>query len=187
MLREDNADLRLMAMGNQLGLIDADTLKDVRERQKQIGAEIKRIKGVVIRPSQTTNTYLEEMGTQPIRNGVYLDRLLKRTELSYQAVEALAPPDDPVDSRVGKQVEIEVKYEGYIQRQLREIEKFSQLEKIRIPESFDYLAVHGLSNELKEKLSAIKPVSLGQASRMDGMTPAAISILMVALRARPAS
>jgi tRNA uridine 5-carboxymethylaminomethyl modification enzyme len=85
---------------------------------------------------------------------------------------------------VAKQVEIEVKYEGYIQRQLREIEKFNHLEKIRIPEAFDYEAVHGLSNELKEKLSEIQPVSLGQASRMDGMTPAAISILMVALRMR---
>jgi len=184
MLREDNSDLRLMQLGHELGLIEDDTVKDVRARKQQISAEIKRIKGTVIKPSPSTNAYLKNKGTQPLKNGIYLDRLLKRNELSYAAVEALAPPAERVAPKVAKQVEIEVKYEGYIQRQLREIEKFNHLEKIRIPEAFDYQAVHGLSNELKEKLSEIQPVSLGQASRMDGMTPAAISILMVALRMR---
>ncbi len=184
MLREDNADLRLMQIGHDLGLIDADTVRDVRERKKQIGAEIKRVKGTVIKPSQITNAYLMDKGTQPVKNGIFLDRLLKRNELSYDAVKTLAPPTKVVTPKVAKQVEIEVKYEGYIQRQLSEIEKFNHLEKIRIPEAFDYAAVHGLSNELREKLSEIQPVSLGQASRMDGMTPAAISILMVALRTR---
>ncbi len=184
MLREDNADLRLMQIGHDLDLIDADTFKDVCKRQKQIAAEIRRVKRVVIKPSPHTNAYLKGQGTRPLQNGIYLDRLLKRNELSYDAVEVLAPHAEPVNPKVAKQVEIEVKYEGYIQRQLREIEKFNHLEKIRIPDSFDYGAVHGLSNELKEKLSAIQPVSLGQASRMDGMTPAAISILMVALRVK---
>jgi len=184
MLREDNADLRLMQIGHDLGLIDDDTVRDVRERKQQIAAEIKRVKGTVIKPTPLTNTYLKDKGTQALKNGVYLDRLLKRNELSYDAVEALAPATEPVTPKVSQQVEIEVKYEGYIRRQLSEIEKFSHLEKIRIPEAFDYAVVHGLSNELKEKLSEIQPVSLGQASRMDGMTPAAISILMVALRAR---
>ena len=172
MLREDNADLRLMQIGNSLGLIDNDNLKDVRDRQGQIAAEIKRIKGVVIKPSETTNTYLQSQGT----------RLLKRTELSYDTVATLAPGPEPVMERVAKQVEIEIKYEGYIDRQMREIEKFTHLEKIKIPDAFDYYSVHGLSNELKEKLNAIQPVSLGQASRMEGITPAAISVLMIALR-----
>ncbi len=184
MLREDNADLRLMQIGHDLGLIHADTVKDVRERKKQIAAEIKRVKKTVIKPSEGTNAYLKDKGTRPLKNGIYLDRLLKRNELSYDAVEALAPTAEPVKPTVAKQVEIEVKYEGYIKRQLSEIEKFNHLEKIRIPEAFDYGAVNGLSNELKEKLSEIQPVTLGQASRMDGMTPAAISILMVALRTR---
>jgi tRNA uridine 5-carboxymethylaminomethyl modification enzyme len=182
MLREDNADLRLMQIGNGLGLIDDDTLKDVHDRQKQIAAEIKRIKGVVIRPSETANTYLQSRGTRPLNDGIYLDRLLKRTELSYHAVETLAPGPKPVSGKVAKQVEIEIKYEGYIARQMREIEKFNHLEKIKIPGAFDYHAVHGLSNELKEKLNAIQPVSLGQASRMEGITPAAISVLMIALK-----
>jgi len=182
MLREDNADLRLMQIGNSLGLIDNDTLKDVRDRQGQIAAEIKRIKGVVIKPSETTNTYLQSQGTRLLNDGIYLDRLLKRTELSYDTVTTLAPGPEPVMERVAKQVEIEIKYEGYIDRQMREIEKFNHLEKIKIPAAFDYFSVHGLSNELKEKLNAIQPVSLGQASRMEGITPAAISVLMIALR-----
>jgi tRNA uridine 5-carboxymethylaminomethyl modification enzyme len=183
MLREDNADLRLMQIGNSLGLIDNDTLKDVRDRQGQIAAEIKRIKGVVIKPSETTNTYLQSQGTRLLNDGIYLDRLLKRTELSYDTVATLAPGPEPVVERVAKQVEIEIKYEGYIDRQMREIEKFNHLEKIKIPAAFDYFSVHGLSNELKEKLNAIQPISLGQASRMEGITPAAISVLMIALRA----
>ena len=182
MLREDNADLRLMQIGNSLGLIDDDTLKDVHDRQKQIAAEIKRIKGVVIKPSEVANTYLQDQGTRLLEDGIYLDRLLKRTELSYHTVETLAPGPNPVSEKVAKQVEIEIKYEGYIARQLREIEKFNHLEKIKIPGAFDYHAVHGLSNELKEKLNAIQPVSLGQASRMEGITPAAISVLMIALK-----
>jgi tRNA uridine 5-carboxymethylaminomethyl modification enzyme len=187
MLREDNADLRLMQIGNSLGLIGDDTLKDVHDRQRQIAAEIKRIKGVVIKPSQATNTYLQGQGTRVLNDGIYLDRLLKRTELSYEAVDALAPGPEHVRVRVAKQVEIEIKYEGYIDRQMREIEKFSHLEKIKIPSAFDYFGVHGLSNELKEKLNDIQPVSLGQASRMEGITPAAISVLMIALKASHAS
>jgi len=185
MLREDNADLRLMQIGNSLGLIDDDTLKDVHDRQKQIAAEIKRVKGVVIKPSETVNTYLQSQGTRLLKDGIYLDRLLKRTELSYHAVEVLAPGPNPISGKVVKQVEIEIKYEGYIHRQMREIEKFNHLEKMKIPAGFDYFAVHGLSNELKEKLNAIQPVSLGQASRMEGITPAAISVLMIALKAGP--
>ena len=187
MLREDNADLRLMQMGNSLGLIDDDTLKDVHDRQAQIAAETKRIKGIVIRPGEAVNTYLQSQGTQLLKDGICLDRLLKRTELSYHVVETLAPGPEPVNGKVSKQVEIEIKYEGYIDRQRREIEKFNHLEKMKIPDAFDYHAVHGLSNELKEKLQAIQPASLGQASRMEGMTPAAISVIMIALKARHVS
>jgi tRNA uridine 5-carboxymethylaminomethyl modification enzyme len=103
--------------------------------------------------------------------------------LDYQAVDYLSPGDQPVDAGVAKQVEIEIKYEGYIKRQMSEIERFRHLEHIRLPEDFDYHGVHGLSNELKEKLSAVRPASLGQASRISGITPAAISVLMVALKA----
>ena len=182
-LREDNADLRLMERGHELGLIDADTARDVRERKAQIDAEIRRVKKTVIRPTRETNEYLEGKGTNSLKSGIYLDQLIKRAELDYEAVKVLAPAAPAIDSRSARQVEIEIKYEGYIERQKREIEKFRELEKIRIPDGFDFDAVHGLSNELKEKLADVRPVSLGQASRVDGMTPAAISVLMVALRA----
>jgi len=182
-LREDNADLRLMAIGHQLGLIDKDTYKDVQARQKQITQEIGRIKTTVIKPNSRTNAYLSEQGTPPVTSGVHLDQLLKRAELAYEAVEFLAASPAKIEKRVARQVEIEIKYEGYIKRQAQEIEKFKNLEGAKIPEQFDFFGVHGLSNELKEKLAQIRPRSLGQASRLDGMTPAALSVLMVALRA----
>ncbi len=183
MLREDNADLRLMEIGYELGLIDDDTLKDLNGRKQQIANEITRIKGTVIKPSQTVNDYLERRGAKSIRHGIYLDQLLKRAELDYEMVNALAGSPDPIGSAVARQVEIEIKYEGYIEKQLREIEKFKNLERIKIPPDYDFGSVHGLSNELKEKLSGIKPTSLGQASRIDGITPAAISVLLVSLKA----
>ncbi len=183
MLREDNADLRLMETGHELGLIDDDTLKDMNERKKQIEDEIKRIRGFVVKPSQEVNSFLESKGTNPINNGVHLDQLLKRNELDYSAVAVLAGSCENISKRVIRQVEIGIKYEGYIERQHREIEKFKNLEKMKIPEGFDYSKVHGLSNELKGKLSTVRPASLGQASRIDGMTPAAVSVLMIALKA----
>ena len=114
---------------------------------------------------------------------MHLDQLLKRVELDYDVVKKLAKSPDPLQPKVIQQVEIEIKYEGYISRQLKEIKKFKDLERIKIPENFNYNTVHGLSNELKEKLSAIKPVTLGQASRIAGITPAAISVMMIALKA----
>jgi tRNA uridine 5-carboxymethylaminomethyl modification enzyme len=183
MLREDNADQRLMEIGHDLGLIADAAVKELKARKKQIEAEITRIHSTVIKPLPDVNAYLVRQGTGPIENGIHLDQLLKRTELTYQAVCALAPRTTPVTDKVAQQVEIEIKYEGYIKRQTAEIQKFRNLELIRLPENFDYAAVHGLSNELKEKLSTIKPTSLGQAARIEGMTPAAISVLMVALRA----
>jgi tRNA uridine 5-carboxymethylaminomethyl modification enzyme len=183
MLREDNADLRLMDIGHGLGLIDSDTIKDLDQRKSRIESEIERVKRTVIKPAAEVNDYLENRGTKPIRHGVHLAQLLKRAELDYEMVAALAPSPDRISTAVARQVEIQVKYEGYIEKQLREIEKFKNLERIKIPSDFDYKDVHGLSNELKEKLSRIKPTSLGQTSRIDGITPAAISVLMVALKA----
>jgi tRNA uridine 5-carboxymethylaminomethyl modification enzyme len=121
-------------------------------------------------------------GSAPIKNAIPLDQILKRPELSYQDIATLDGHHTKIDERIARHVEIEIKYEGYIQRQLREVEKFKSLEKIRIPPEFDYTRVHGLSNELREKLSTIRPISLGQASRIPGITPAAISIIMIYLK-----
>ena len=183
MLREDNASLRLMETGHELGLISNDAFKEIRSCKTQIDQEIQRIKQTIIKPDDHTNQYLQSSGTQPIQSGTYLDQLLKRAELGYEVVEALAKAPQTLSHKVIEQVEIEIKYEGYIQKQLNEIEKFKNLERMKIPEGLDFFCIHGLSNELKEKLSNTRPTSLGQASRIDGMTPAAISVLMVALRA----
>ncbi len=183
MLREDNADIRLMEIGHELGLIDANHARDIKERKKEIAAEIMRVRRTVVKPTVKANAYLEKQGTNPIKSGLHLSQLVKRAELGYEAVRVLAPAENPVDPAVALQTEIEIKYEGYIQRQLNEIEKFKDLELIKIPVEYDFTRVHGLSNELKEKLSRVRPISLGQATRIDGMTPAAISVLMVALRA----
>lgn len=183
MLREDNADLRLMAIGHELGLIADDAAQTAVERKKQIDAEMGRLRTTVVKPLPEVNHYLAARGSNAIASGIHLDQLLKRAEVNYDIVRQLAPPPAPLSDRVARQVEIEIKYEGYIRRQLSEIERFKHLEQIRLPDDFDYDRVHGLSNELKEKLSTIRPISLGQASRISGITPAAISVLMVALRA----
>ena len=181
-LREDNADLRLMEIGHELGLIDHDTVNDLVVRRQAIHDETRRLKQTVIKPLATVNDYLEGKGTRPLASGVALDQLLKRAELTYDAVETLAPSTALLAPAVTRQVEIEVKYEGYIQRQLKEAEKLKNMEKVRIPDRFDFWQVHGLSNELKEKLSDIHPTSIGQASRIEGITPAALTALMVTLR-----
>jgi tRNA uridine 5-carboxymethylaminomethyl modification enzyme len=183
MLREDNADFRLTRTGRALGLIDAERAAEVKHRQEEIRREIKRVRSTVVKPSGAVNRYLVSRGSSPLRDGVSLDRLLKRAELDYDAVNTLAPGKAPVNPDAARQVQIEIKYEGYIQRQLEEIEKFKDLERMRIPETLDFHQIHGLSNELKEKLSAVHPASMGQASRIDGITPAALSVLMVAIKA----
>ena len=183
MLREDNADLRLAKIGHDLGLVDNDTAGKIRDRKKKIAAEINRVNHTVIRPTDTANQYFESLGTSPLKSGTSLGQLLKRVELNYAAVETLAPAPDPISAAVAEQVQIEIKYEGYIKRQLKEIERYKNLEKIKIPAAFVFENVSGLSNELKQKLGEIRPSSLGQASRIDGITPAAISVLMVALKA----
>jgi tRNA uridine 5-carboxymethylaminomethyl modification enzyme len=184
MLREDNADLRLSETGFELGLIHRDVLQDIRERKQQIKSEIQRVRKTVIKPSRETNTFLKQKNSNALNNGIYLDQLLKRAEMDYSAVKTLAPSPETIRPAVARQVEIEIKYEGYIKRQLQEIEKFRHLENTPVPENFDFQTVHGLSNELRAKLNAVKPISLGQASRIDGITPAALSTLMITLKNR---
>ncbi|MBU1583029.1 MAG: tRNA uridine-5-carboxymethylaminomethyl(34) synthesis enzyme MnmG, partial [Proteobacteria bacterium] len=183
LLREDNADLRLSRIGYELGLVNEDTLNFCNQVQAQTKKEIQRLKKTVIKPTRAVNDFLTAKGTNPITNGVKLEQLLKRAELDYTALKEICPLPEPVFIRTEQQVEIQIKYEGYILRQLNEIKKYKDLEKINIPGKFDYTNAHGLSNELKEKLCLILPKSLGQASRIDGMTPAAISVLMVAISA----
>ncbi len=181
MLREDNADLRLAEKGHVFGLVDDDSLKLTKEIQTCTEKEIKRIQKTIIKPTKDVNAWLELKKSSLITTGIKLDQLLKRAEINYSDVEHLCPAPYPVSSRVKRQVEIEIKYQGYIARQLKEIKKFKGMEKVKIPKDLDYSEVHGLSNEMKEKLAEVMPETLGQASRIDGMTPAAISVIMIAI------
>jgi len=183
LLREDNADLRLSEIGNKLGLVENDTLEFCKEIAAQTQKEIHRLKQTIVKPGKIVNDFLRAKGTNQITTGVKLEQLLKRAELDYVSLKKICPPPAPVLGRAEKQVEIQIKYEGYILRQLNEIKKYKDLENINIPKEFDYSKTHGLSNELKEKLIHILPKSIGQASRIDGMTPAAISVLMVGISA----
>ncbi|MBF0200536.1 MAG: tRNA uridine-5-carboxymethylaminomethyl(34) synthesis enzyme MnmG [Desulfamplus sp.] len=183
LLREDNADLRLAERAHGLGLIGDEQLERAREIKKATADELSRIRDTIIKPSAGTNLYIEKRGTPPITTGIALDQLLKRAGMDYGAVDELSPPPLPIHPRVRQQVEIELKYEGYIARQHNEIKKFKDMERMTIPDGIDYLSLNGLSNELKEKLKAVMPKSLGQASRIDGMTPAALSIIMIAVAA----
>ncbi len=184
MLREDNADLRLAEIGFDIGLLNKEQVERVKEKKKQIEDEVNRLKHTAVSPGMDINEYLEVRRSAPIKTGVRLEQLLKRNEIDYDLIRRFAPPEKEIAEQIVRQVETEVKYEGYIAKQQREIEKFKSLESKKIPVDFDYTLVHGLSKEIVEKLSRLKPVSLGQAARMDGITPAAISVLMVALKAR---
>jgi len=182
LLREDNADLRLMEKGYELGLIDKDTFKNLRERRRQIAQELERIGRTKIKPSAQVNQFLAERKSAPLEAAVPLAQLLKRPELSYGDLKHLEDRASQLSEQVTRQVEIQCKYQGYLQRQEGEVKKFKNLEKIKIPPGFDYQDIPGLSNEIRQNLREIQPTSLGQASRISGMTPAALSILMVYLK-----
>ncbi len=182
LLRENNAEKRLMEKGHELGLIGDDTVYEMKEKWGIISEEIRRIKNTTIIPSKEINDYLIEKGSSPLKNATLLSQILKRPELHYESMEILDKHYENGIGDISHNVEIEIKYEGYIQRQLKEVKKFKNLERIKIPTEFNYNNVHGLSNELKEKLSSVQPLSLGQASRIPGITPAAISTLMVFLK-----
>jgi tRNA uridine 5-carboxymethylaminomethyl modification enzyme len=182
LLREDNADLRLMEKGYELGLVDSDTLKDLKERRRQIAEESQRINRVRIKPTAKVNQLLATRKSAPLETAVPLAQLLKRPELSYADLEELEGHPSNLPERVVRQVEIQCKYEGYLARQEAEVKKFKNLEKMRIPPGFDYQEIPGLSNEVRQKLSEVQPASLGQASRIEGVTPAALSILMVYIK-----
>jgi tRNA uridine 5-carboxymethylaminomethyl modification enzyme len=182
LLREDNTDLRLMEKGYELGLIDQDTFQELKERRRRIAEELQRVERDRIKPTTRVNQLLVTKKSAALETAVPLAQLLKRPELSYADVEQLEDRGHKLPELVARQVEIQCKYQGYLQRQEAEVKKFKNLEKISIPPGFDYKEVPGLSNEVRQKLREVQPTSLGQASRISGMTPAALSVLMVHLK-----
>jgi tRNA uridine 5-carboxymethylaminomethyl modification enzyme len=184
-LREDNADLRLTEIGHKIGLVNGRKNKKILKKKEVINKELGRIRKTRVSPTEEINKKIKSWGSSIIERTVSVEELLKRPEVSYYKLMELTKYfDNKITSEVAFQVEIETKYQGYIKRQLKEIEKFRKIEEIKIPPNLEFSSVPGLSREVKEKLSAFNPVSLGQASRISGITPAAISILRVYLKSR---
>ncbi|MGQ9630267.1 MAG: tRNA uridine-5-carboxymethylaminomethyl(34) synthesis enzyme MnmG [bacterium] len=180
LLRQDNADRRLMRYGRMLGLIDDGTYTEFLERERAIEGEIARLKSTQVSPTRETEEILKALDSAELRKAVTLADLLRRPEMDYRTLAPLDPNRPGLPESVIRQVEIEIKYEGYISRQVEEVAKFKRLEKKSIPPDFDYEPLK-LKKEAKEKLSNIRPRSIGQASRISGITPADISILLVHL------
>lgn len=183
-LREDNADMRLREKGREIGLVSADAYRLFIEKKQSIEQELARIKKTWIKPTPESNAVLREKGSAELTSEASLEQLLKRPELSYQDVAMISPPERGLRNDAAEQVEIQVKYEGYIKRQQNLVERLASLEHKTIPEDMDYDAVVGLGAEVRQKLKQVRPVSLGQAARISGVTPAAISLLVVALEKR---
>ena len=182
LLRQDNADRRIRKYGYEAGLISEEQMEKLREKEKNIEMEIERVKTVNIGPSDEINRFLLSRGSTEITTGISLIELIRRPELSYDDLAAADPgrPDYPEDVR--EQVNIEIKYEGYITRQKRQVDQFAKRETKRIPESIDYDDVKSLRIEARQKLKEFRPESIGQASRIGGVSPADVNVLLVYLK-----
>ncbi len=187
LLRQDNADLRLMELGRRIGLIPDDLYARFNARKAAINAEHQRLQQVKITPSEQVQEQLRKADSVKLNKPAALADLLRRPELDYRFVEAVSPPPQPLSEDVRESVEIETKYEGYIRRQEAQVARFRDLEKKVIPQDIDYTTLPVISREAAEKLSKVRPRSLGQASRIPGVSPADISALMVLLKARQAA
>lgn len=180
-LRQDNADLRLTKKGYEIGLISEERYQHLLEKENQIKEEVERLLHTSVGASKEVQDVLEELGTTPLNSGATLAELIRRPELSYQDIAPIDKNRKPLSDEVIEQVNINLKYEGYINRQLKQVEQFKKLENKKIPETLDYDDVYSLRIEARQKLKAIRPHSVGQASRISGVSPADISVLLVYL------
>jgi tRNA uridine 5-carboxymethylaminomethyl modification enzyme len=183
-LREDNADMRLGELGYKIGLLKEEDYSRFAKRKKAVAEELFRLENIKVVPNAKVNEILIRLGASPLKKPHSLKELLRRPEISYRDLEffELNTSQDSISEDVVSQIEIEVKYEGYIKRQMEQVDKFKKLEDFIIPVSFSYDSIPGLSNEIVQKLTNVRPNSLGQATRISGVTPAAISVLMVYLK-----
>lgn len=182
LLRQDNADLRLTPLGYKIGLISQERYDAFEKKRSLIDGEIQRLHKLVFPPSDTVNEILANANSTPIKTGIHADELLKRPEITYAALEGADTERKPLPRDVCEQVEISIKYEGYINRQMSQAKQFSKLENKRLPKDIDYKKIEGLRIEAMQKLDKIRPLSLGQASRISGVSPADIAVLMIYLK-----
>ncbi len=181
LLRQDNADLRLSKYGYRIGLISEERMQHVKEKEEAIHAEIERLKEIKVGASAKVGKVLEKAGSTPLTTGASLAELVRRPELSYETIAELDPDRKELSEEVIEQVNINIKYEGYIKRQEKQVEQFKKTENKKLPEELDYEEIQGLRLEARKKLNLYKPVSVGQASRISGVSPADISVLLIYL------
>lgn len=184
LLRQDNADLRLTPIGHEIGLISDERYKKFEKKREDIKKEIERLKKLVVKPTEKVNDLLRKAGTSVLTNGTKMSELLKRTELTYEMLGEIDPDRPELTRQEKEEVEIQIKYEGYIKLQEAQVEKFKKLETKLLPEDLDYETLKGISLEARQKLNKFKPRSIGQASRISGVSPADVSVLLVYMQQR---
>ncbi|MBE7047499.1 MAG: tRNA uridine-5-carboxymethylaminomethyl(34) synthesis enzyme MnmG [Ruminococcaceae bacterium] len=182
LLRQDNADLRLTPLGYEIGLISEERYNRFLEKKRLIEEEIDRVEHTNIGPSEETNNLLSSLGSTPLKTGVKLSELIKRPELDYEVLCPIDKNRPELDKYIKEQVHIQIKYDGYIKKQIEQVEKFKKLEDKLIPEGIDYQSIKGLRLEARQKLDKIRPVSIGQASRISGVSPADIGVLLISIQ-----
>lgn len=179
LLRHDNADLRLTDIGYEIGMISEERYAKFNQKREAISAEQERLRGIRIKPNAHTQSVIESRGGTALKDGILALDLLRRPEMDYAAIMEILQETSPVDEGVQEQVEIQTKYEGYIQKSLAQVEKMKRMEDKKIPENIDYDAINSLATEARQKLKEVKPLDIAQASRISGVNPADISILLV--------
>ena len=182
LLREDNADFRLRDVGHGLGLVTDKVYKKFCRKREKVERLLVRLKNITLRPGPNVAEQLKKLGSAPIKNTVSLEQLLKRNDIFFEHLCLFDPDIGETEEQVAAEVETRIKYDGYITRQERQVEKLRRIEEVRLPEELDYQTIHGLSREVTEKLCRVRPVSLGQASRISGITPAALMAVQIHLR-----
>ena len=184
LLRQDNADLRLTEKGHEIGLISDERYEKFLEKKRKIEEEKSRLEKTIVKPTKEVNEFLKEHGTAELTTGSKLSEILKRTEISYASLETIDKDRPKLPEQVREEVEIQVKYDGYIKLQEAQVEKFKKMEKKLIPDNINYDEINGICLEARQKLKKHKPLSIGQASRISGVSPADISVLLVYLQTK---
>ncbi|MEK3992625.1 MULTISPECIES: tRNA uridine-5-carboxymethylaminomethyl(34) synthesis enzyme MnmG [Robertmurraya] len=181
LLRHDNADLRLTEIGRKVGLISEKRYERFLTKKAAIEAEKERLEGIIIKPKPEVQELIKAQGGSELKDGIRASDLLKRPEMTYRHIEAIVPSEIDLDFDIKEQVEIQVKYEGYIEKSLQQVDRLKKMENKKIPDNIDYDAISGIATEAKQKMKQVRPLSIAQASRISGVNPADISILLVYL------
>jgi len=181
LLRQDNSDLRLTEIGHQVGLISEERYQKFLRKKDAIEKEVERLEKTVIKPTKEVNQFLKKHQSSELTTGVKLAELLRRTEIKYEDLKEIDEQRESLPKEVAEEVEIEIKYKGYIKLQQQQVEKFKKLERKLLPQNIDYADIKGLRLEARQKLNKIRPNSVGQASRISGVSPADISVLLIYL------